>query len=224
MTNDPIRGCRLVSFVARQGWLSEAGLVTLCSLTVARHNKKSEILCGLLLRSVTSQQPVSYAFCAVFRYPLVLGAIELVVSFLCSLLVYGHDKLQFGTFGFCEPKILIHVAFLFNRSFLCVEAVEDDALPIRRRNILSNSKQPGISRANILCTMFYLSFLIVDVAETVCTRFHFWQPSVWKFCPPPRRVQPWGSLKFFESSCPQTLWKCKQELTSHRCRVELHCI
>jgi len=72
-----------------------------------------------------------------------------------------------------NPKILIYVAFLFNRSFLCVEAVEDDALPIRRRNILSNSKQPGISRANILCTMFYLSFLIVDVAETVCTRFHF---------------------------------------------------
>jgi len=116
------------------------------------HNiTRSLILCGLLLRSVTSQQPVSYALCTVFRDPLVLGAIELVVSFLCSLLVYGHDKLQFGTFGFREPKILIHVAFLFNRSFLCIEAVEDDALPIRRRNILSNSKQPGISWANILC-------------------------------------------------------------------------
>ena len=33
-------------------------LVTLCSLAVAQHNKKSGILCGLLLRSITSQQPV----------------------------------------------------------------------------------------------------------------------------------------------------------------------
>jgi hypothetical protein len=29
MTNDPIRRNHLVSFVARQGWFSEAGLVTL---------------------------------------------------------------------------------------------------------------------------------------------------------------------------------------------------
>ena len=106
-------------------------LVTLCSLAVARHNKKSNTL---WVTSKICYIPTTCIICirTVFRDPLVLGAIELVVSFLCSLLVYGHDKLQFGTFGFREPKILIHVASLFNRSFLCIEAVEDDALPIRR--------------------------------------------------------------------------------------------
>lgn len=134
---------------------------------------RSLILCGLLLRFVTFQQPVSYAFCAVLRYPLVLGAIELVVSFLCSLLVYGHDKLQFSTFGFREPKILIHVASVLNRSFLCIEAVEDDAYQ-------SEGDTSDLTRSNVafveqiyyaLCSLSFL--MIVEVAGTVCTRFHF---------------------------------------------------